>query len=402
MLTGDIVLPRADAHDRLITIVAEPLTDLERLAAQWRELEGRADAPFFLSWYWIGTWLRTIAGPVTVITAHAGDRRVGLALVAHRVVTRHRCLRVATVFLHETGDPLEDIVTIEFNDVLAESGWSHDVRTAVLRALSERDDIGGHRYDAVVWRGAVGDLTATLDAQGVRWRCLDTTTSAFVDLAAVRASGRPYLAHLSANTRRQIRRARELYAARGPVRRERAETVAQALAWFHDAGELHRQRWRARGRPGALDYPFYVRFHERLIATGLPAGVVELVRLRAGDTVIGYLYNFVYRRRVYFYLSGLAFEADNRIKPGLVAHAACIESHLAEGADIYDFMAGDDRYKLNLGQPGPDIVGVVIERPRVHLRLEAALRQMKRGLGGRYRRLPATGMPAAGGSTEPA
>ena len=368
-----------------IEVVVEPLGDRDRLATQWRELEARADAPFFLSWHWIGTWLRMIDVPIHVIAAYADGRRVGLALLAHRVVTRHRLLRVSTFFLHQSGDEAEDVITIEFNDVLAERGLEDAVRAAVLGALLDRDRIGDRGYDALVWRGALGELTASLDALDLRWRYLDSTTSARVDLARMRASGAPYLAHLRANTRHQIRRARALYAERGPLVLDRAGSVPEALDFFRAAGALHQRRWRERGKPGAFGHPFYVGFHERLITAGVPAGVVELVRVRAGDAALGYLYNFVHRGRVYFYFSGLRFEDDNRLKPGLVTHTACIEDHLEAGADVYDFMGGAERYKLNLGRPGPDIVGVVVERPRAHLRLESALRRAKQRLATRTR-----------------
>jgi CelD/BcsL family acetyltransferase involved in cellulose biosynthesis len=111
---------------------------------------------------------------------------------------------------------------------------------------------------------------------------------------------------------------------------------------------------------------------------GLPAGAVELVRASAGGEPIGYLYNLLHRDRVLYYFSGFRYEADNRLKPGLVTHALCIERHLAGGMQAYDFMAGGERYKSNLGQPGPRLVSVVVERPRLALRLADGLRRLKR------------------------
>lgn len=366
-----------------IDVVVEPLNDRESLGARWRDLEARADASFFLSWYWLGTWLEMIDVATSVVAAYAEGRCVGLALLTHRVVTRHRFLRVSTLFLQQSGDEDQDSITIEFNDVLAERGREAAVRAAVFGALLERERVDGRAFDALVWRGAVDGSTDCLEALGQRWRYLDTTTSAYVDLAEIRASGESYLSHLRPNTRRQIRRARTLYERRGPLRLDRAGSVPEALAFFREAGALHQRRWRPRGEPGAFGRPFYVGFHERLITAGMPAGAVELVRVRAGDATVGYLYNFVYRRHVYFYFGGLRFEEDNRLKPGLVTHSLCIEDHLANGADVYDFMGGAERYKLSLGRPGPDIVGVVVERPRPHLRLEAALRRAKHHLAAR-------------------
>ena len=365
----------------MIEIALEPLGDRERLRTDWQDLERRADARFFLSWHWIGAWLATTEATVHRLTAHEGERILGLALLVHGIQVRHRMLRVPTLFLNQTGVEAEDVVTIEFNDLLAERGREAEVRRAVLHHLAATDRLDGRRFDALVWRGAVGGLERDLDAAGLAWRHLTRTSSAFVDLARIRASGRAYLSHLRPNTRHQVRRARSLYEARGPLRLEVAASKAQALDFFRAAGVLHQRRWRPRGKPGAFAYPFYVGFHERLIAAGVPAGVVELVRVSAGEQPIGYLYNFRYNRHVDYYFSGFRFEDDKRLKPGMVTHSLCIEHHLtADDADVYDFMGGDERYKLNLGEPGPEIVGVVIERPRPLLRAEATLRRMKRQL----------------------
>ncbi|MBY0422908.1 MAG: GNAT family N-acetyltransferase, partial [Parvularculaceae bacterium] len=118
-------------------------------------------------------------------------------------------------------------------------------------------------------------------------------------------------------------------------------------------------------------------FHERLIANAFPLGAVELLRVSAGAEPFAWLFNFVDRGRVLFNVAGLAFESDNRFKPGLVAHALAIEDHLRRGADVYDFMAGDERYKTELGAVGPRFVSLALQRPRVKLRIEDGLRWIR-------------------------
>ena len=81
------------------------------------------------------------------------------------------------------------------------------------------------------------------------------------------------------------------------------------------------------------------------------------------------------------YQSGLAYEADARLKPGLVAHCLAIDIHLAEGAKIYDFMAGEARYKASLGEPGPEMYHLLLQRPTWALCLEFGLRNLKRAFG---------------------
>ena len=78
--------------------------------------------------------------------------------------------------------------------------------------------------------------------------------------------------------------------------------------------------------------------------------------------------------------ASMHYDPDPKLKPGLVSHYLCIEHHLREGARIYDFMAGDARYKASLGEPGPEMLHLVIQRPTVTLQTELVLRQANHGL----------------------
>ena len=85
--------------------------------------------------------------------------------------------------------------------------------------------------------------------------------------------------------------------------------------------------------------------------------------------------------------TGFRYESDPRLKPGLVSHCLCINRHLDDGSDVYDFMAGDARYKANLGEPGPDMIYLLAERPTWPLQLESALHGAKRRLGNRQAKI---------------
>jgi CelD/BcsL family acetyltransferase involved in cellulose biosynthesis len=151
--------------------------------------------------------------------------------------------------------------------------------------------------------------------------------------------------------------------------------------------DLNKAYWTKRGQTAAFAYPFFESFHKRLIRTCLPRATVELLRIAVGDQPIGYLYNFVHNARVYAYQSAFLYEDDPKLKPGLVCHHLCIERHLQDRAHFYDFLAGDSRYKANLGTPGVDMLDVICQRPLIKLRLEHTLRKVKRGLRIRLQRL---------------
>lgn len=376
-LAGDAAEKTTNAA---LSVAIEPLPPLDRLGAMWRGLEARSDARFFLSWTWIGTWLSTIDCRPDLVIASLDDEVVGLGLVHVRRKIRHRFMPVWTLYLNQTGDDAQDVITVEYNDVLTDRRFEQPVREACLRWLIDRPTIGGRQVGEVVLGGidqGLADQIATL-GRPVLERA--AAGSALVDLAAIRKVGATYQDTLKASTARRIRRSLACYRLRGDTELRAAATVAEALDFFTEAGRLHQERWTARGLPGAFAYPFYVDFHRSLIRAALPEGRVELVQVTAAGEPIGFLYNFLYRNRVYYYFSGFRFEDDNRLKPGLVCHTLCIERHLARGMDVYDFMGGDQRYKLELGQAGPRIVSLAMQRPNWMLAAERPLRRLKQAI----------------------
>jgi CelD/BcsL family acetyltransferase involved in cellulose biosynthesis len=157
------------------------------------------------------------------------------------------------------------------------------------------------------------------------------------------------LARLSANTRQQMRRSDRAYAALGAPDIREAASLDEALAFLDAMAVLHQAAWRARGQPGAFANPAFVRFHRALVARALPRGEMVLLRVGFGARLAGYLYNFRHRGTVSAYQSGFDFAgAPPHGKPGLTSHHAAILRARDEGAVLYDFLAGADRYKTSL------------------------------------------------------
>ncbi len=366
-----------------VKVTLEPLPELHRLAALWRHVEERADASFFLSWTWISTWLTSIERRPELVIARIDKEVVGLGLVLSRLIVRHRVMPVWTLFLHQTGSEDQDVITIEYNDFLIDRRVEEETRSACLRFLLQRRDFGGRRVGEIALCGLHEARSNDLSSLGRPVRELAVAGSARVDLGSIRKSGQSFYDGLKSSTARRIRRSMALYQARGEIEVTAAETIEDALAFFDAAGVLHQERWTSKGHPGAFAYPFYVDFHRRLINRALPEGQVELLRIAVAGEPIGFLYNFLYRGQVYYYFSGFRFEADNRLKPGLVCHSLCIERHLAAGMDVYDFMGGEQRYKTELGKPGPQLISLAVQRPNLLLAAERPLRQLKQALEGR-------------------
>jgi CelD/BcsL family acetyltransferase involved in cellulose biosynthesis len=350
--------------------------ETEALGRLWRELEGRANAPFFLSWDWIGNWIMESETNPHVLIGRVDGRVVLLGALAQSA--RHSTVPflVNGLRLHTLGDDRRDVITIEYNGFLVDPVLGDAAEDAAVRFLMQSAQVQGRRFDELHLRSVARSYAAVSLELGLRHKIVSSKPSYRIDLDTIRDTGKPYLDTLSANTRQQIRRSMRLYEQRGKLVATRARDVPEALDYLAGLKSLHQPYWASRGKPGAFSYPFFEKFQRRLIGTGIQRGTVELVRIACGEVVIGYLYNFVHRGQAYAYQSGFRFDDDPRLKPGLVSHCLCIEMHRRDGTRIYDFMAGEARYKASLGKPGPDMTYALLQRPTLSVRIENVLHRL--------------------------
>ncbi len=314
--------------------------DWDALGERWRALEARAHGSFFQSWTWTGCLAaERFADPILIEATEAGQT-VGLALA-----NRRPGLFRGTLHWGESGDPRLDCIYVEHNGPLTLAGREAEVARAMIAEASAR-------YDLILGGLDESGLAAARAAASVLIQ--KSALAPLADLAAARRTPGGYLMLCTANTRQQIRRSDRAYAAVGTLRIGRAAAIEEASAWLDDLARLHQATWTARGRDGAFAAPFFARFHHALIRRGLPRGEIDLLRVTAGRETVGILYNFRYAGRVMAYQSGFAYsDAHKARKPGMTSHSQAIQYSMTDGADIYDFLAGGDRYKRSLATREP-------------------------------------------------
>lgn len=365
----------AGAQEMCVSL--DPLPDLAALERDWCDLQQQSDHSFFQSWTWIGCWLQMLPASIRplLLCARRGGSIVGLGVFVPRRTIRHGFVVSSGLHLHQTGDAALDQLTIEHNGLLvAREGAAAIVAgcLATLVALKGFDEV--HLPGVPSWyldlcaRDLCAGTSSHLEVN-------KTLPLPSVDLREAAEAG--YERLLSRNTRQQVRRAMRLYDDAGLCYRV-AEDVDQALADLADLQRLHRAYWTARGQPGAFANPFFTAFHTRLVRTALPRREVELARISTQKGVIGYLYNFKKNGHIYSYQSGFHYPEDNRLKPGLVSHRLAIEHGLSAGEAVYDFLAGEDRYKRSLATHCGRLVWLTLQQPRLVLALERRLRAAKR------------------------
>jgi CelD/BcsL family acetyltransferase involved in cellulose biosynthesis len=325
-------------------ITLSRVTDWEALGELWRDLEARSDCSFFQSWTWTGCLAAQRFTDPIVVQATQDDRLVAMGLFNRRRTWIGR----EVLWLGETGQAVHDAVFIEWNGLLTERGIPAKVLGDCLRAACVMP-IDGER---LLLRRRV--MLSGVDASTIevgRWARIALFVrrhigAPFVDLAALRKAGRPYLAALSANARYQLRRSDRRYE---PLTINRAQSCEQALDFLDQLVVLHQATWQRRGCAGAFGSQYFMRFHKALIERGFEQGEIAVLRICARSQTVGLLYNFEWRGRVMAYQSGFDYAgAGPHQKPGLTCHHQAIEDALCRGMDCYDFLAGEDRYKRSL------------------------------------------------------
>lgn len=360
-----------------IRFALEPVPPAEQLGKLWRLLENGGCHSFFVSWTWIGTWLRCLPEFVHphLLTASRAGEIIAAALMVPRRDRRWLLMNVRQLHFNSTGVPDIDCITIEHNGFAGNPAANLELWPVFLRWFAREAAAG--EFDELVVPGVVLDLEgdARSDAQLL---CRTETAPSF---SSVLASGGldAILDNLSSNARRQLRRSLRQCEALGELRCEVAGSVEEGLNWFGELKTLHIESWTRRGRPHAFRYPFFEMFHRALIEKGVPEGSVSLLRLSAGKHILGYLHNFRWGGCVFAYQSGFSASMSG-LRPGYVSHVLAMRASADAGAQIYDFLAGDNRLKRSFASETYQMRALRFDKPERALRLESAVRFWMRSM----------------------
>lgn len=329
----------------------------QAVAQTWREIEAESENAFFLGSEWMSAWLQVVKPGASFFLASRRGVPAGAALIVRSPWSIHNPLR-RQYRLHETGDARIDGVFIEYNGVIADRALAREAVVAILAELKRQSQNSWLQFIPayLTVSAATTQFAAWVQAEYPGVEILRRDRSPFVDLVKLRATGLPFLKALTANTRQQLRRAKRDFESIGPLQLDRAQSVESALAYLSELKPLHIARWHARKKLSGFDNPAFEPMLRQLIASGVPTGSLDVLRLSAGDNAFGYLVNFRHRGVVSNYTSGFAYANHPELKPGLVSHLMAIDQAYASGALSYKFLAGSARYKDSLSTDSEELV----------------------------------------------
>jgi CelD/BcsL family acetyltransferase involved in cellulose biosynthesis len=320
----------------------ERIEDADRFALmgeEWNALLRDSDADcLFLTWEWLYTWWRNLAGRrrLFILAVRYGDQLVAIAPLALAPPALGRLLPFRSFQLLGMG-----AVGSDYLDLIVRRGWEDEAVKALAECLrSERAmlELRRLRPEAVSWR-----LAERLEPWGWSSRQARTDVCPFIPLAG--ETWPSYLAALGSAHRYNLQRRLRNLQRDFTVRFERVQAEADRAEALGRLIGLHEARWRERGQSEAFVSPGLVAFHEELSRLALARGWLRLLELRLDDRPAAALYGFRYGPAFLFYQSGLD-PAFARQSVGLVTMGLAIKSAIEEGAAQYDLLHGAEPYKF--------------------------------------------------------
>lgn len=359
-----------------ITACVKEIENIDDFKEQWISLERTTKSSFFLSWGWIGNWLKILPPdprPQMLILKH-DNLIVGLAVLIKQKVYRKKIFLSNTISLNDCGLHGFNMV-IEHNGILIRPSYEGSVTEAFIDYIYNY--LPG--WDELFINGI--DETNYLcnknlySNKALRIYKREKSVARYVDLTLIRTNKQNYLATLSKNTRYQIKRAMRNLQQFGDIQLVKARSIDEAIEFFSELGILHQQYWKAKGQPGSFHNPVWRKFHHSVIKTCFASGNVQILKIIAGDKIIGYLYNLVNNKDVCMLQSGINYEFNNNIHPGYICHYLAIEYNLDNGMSKYDFLAGDSQYKKSLAKQVSNLGWIVIQKKHLRFKIERLLRK---------------------------
>jgi len=310
------------------------------LRDEWNELlQASASNCLFLTWEWLFTWWKHFSEDrrLHLVTVRCDGELIAIAPLALRPSRFRRLLPFSALEFLGMGS-----VGSDYLDIPIRQGKEKIALDALAEYLAD------HKFVMELSRVNRGTAQASALASELKqfgWAAVDAPVEScpFIDLSG--HSWESYLASLGREHRYNVRRRLRNLAKQWRVRFDRVESERQRSEAMRQLTALHYLRWRERGSPGVFNSSALVAFHEELSRLALERGWLRLYVLSLDEEAAAAWYGFHYHGAFYFYQAGFDPRLS-RHSVGLVAMGLAIKSAIEEGARVYDFLHGDERYKF--------------------------------------------------------
>jgi len=357
------------------------INEFNTLEQQWLQLEQIATASFFLSWKWIGCWLKTIGDDqkTYLVKAQKDNCIVGLGIFVENNIVRHNFIPSKQWYLHRTGIEKKDQIWIENNGFLLCDSNKDETQNAMWNYLLEHKN----NVDEYIVNVAKKSLYENLNITNNKYTKLSDHFETgykvpIIDLISLQ----DYLSKRSKNTRQQFNRSLKQLALQGEIEFSVIKKANEQISLLETAKHWHIDKWQGTPTPSGLNNKEFSTFHSNIIISDHPSASTLMAKLTLNKQLVGCLYCLTQNKKVYFYLSCLKPFSDNKIKLGLMMHVFMIEWLISNNPHYteYDFLAGDARYKSSLSSVKDDYFQLILQRNAIKFKVENKLSKIYKAL----------------------
>lgn len=311
----------------------------------------------FVSQSWLCAWLESLPNAPDCYLFNCNERIVGLAFTGKQPFHR-RIPIIKSCLLNQLGDTRADQHWVEYNTVYCASDMFKECAELLLDTLFKT------RRHAEFYISMSHQCSQWLDMAKARSAPYDYQTV----IGRVTRLTEPYrqvdtlLAKLSKNSRAQMRRSiRQLKAECGDIEVTVASADEQDV-YFRELGNTHINQWAHTPEGSGFANPIFLAHHQYLF-DHYPENVC-ILKVQAGDMLLGYSYYVISQSTAYFYCAGITPEIPNKhIKPGYMLHIYAMVYFAQRGFKAYDFLGGDAQYKKTLATESYQFHNISIYNP---------------------------------------
>ncbi len=140
--------------------------------------------------------------------------------------------------------------------------------------------------------------------------------------------------------------------------------------FLDDLVRLHTIRWNELDQNGVLSDSRLLDFHRGVAATLLKDGLLRLYRMRLNERTIAAIYSFFHRETVFCYLQGFDPQFAH-LSPGTQLMFAVIQDAVRLSMRRFDFLRGEEGYKLHWRPQGEPTHRIEVPRQRLSQQLSS-------------------------------
>ena len=309
------------------------------LGREWDALLSLSDeSTFFLKWDWMFTWWKHFGSKeglfILLIKKSSGEL---LGIAPFYITTKWQGLPIKALS-YIGSDPISS----EYLDIICAPEYKKDIADSIADFLSNQSFL----WDCIALNDTLNNSVSYTLLQNKLSGCGFVSVNNGYQLCPylkLPSSEQELLGKLSSPLRSTIKRKTKKMLKDG-ITFQYTSDVEIIDSHMNSLFSLHQKCWNARGMPGTLKDESKKRFHLNIAENLLPKNDIRLYTLNDRENIIAALYGFQYDGCIFYFQSGYDPEWS-KYSPGTLLMWMAMNHAIQEGAQVFDFLRGDEAYK---------------------------------------------------------